>query len=149
MDLMRKADLLDELRADIGVVSDKLEREVYSLYRFVIQTLHEKVAGYRYVGIYLTSPGIFRCFSRAGNSLLSPVVRFGEGLFSLAAARGNVVREQVDGGTEVYVPFYRGHHLVGIFVVISDKPDSIDDEDIALFCELASLFETKVEGCNS
>ncbi|MFC4076592.1 hypothetical protein [Salinithrix halophila] len=146
---MRKADLLDELRAEIGVVSDKVDRQVHTLYRFVIQTLHSRVPGYRYAGIYLTAPGMFRCFCRAGSSTLSPVVRFGQGLFSLAAARGGVVREQVGGRTEVYVPFYRSHHLIGELVIIGDSTDSIDDEDIALFCELASLFESKVEECNS
>ncbi|GGE22902.1 hypothetical protein GCM10011571_26210 [Marinithermofilum abyssi] len=146
---MRKADLLDELRADIGVVSDKLEGEIHKLYEFSIRTLYDKVPEYCFAGIYLADQYRFRCVCHAGYSSLPPVIRFGEGLHSVAAARGGVVREVVGKRTEVYVPFYRGHHLIGEIVVIGEPQDCIDNEDIDLFCELASLFESKGKECNS
>ena len=104
---------------------------------------------YQYVGIYLCNGFQFENLYQEGFSALPPVVRFGEGFLSLAAARGGIVREQVGSRTEVYVPFYQGHHLIGQLVVISDPCDGIDEEDLALFCELASLFESKIEECSS
>lgn len=142
---MRKAELLDDLRAEIGVVADRLEEDLWELYRFVIRTLYEKVTVYQYVGIYLCKETQFENLYHEGFSSLPPIVRFGEGFLSLAAARGGMVREQIGSRTEVYVPFYRGHHLIGQLVVISDPYDGIDEEDLALFCELASLFESKIE----
>jgi L-methionine (R)-S-oxide reductase len=146
---MRKADLLDEIRAEIGVVSDRLGGSIERLYRFVPQVLYEKVSAYRYVGVYLTSGYQFTEFYGAGCYSLMTVVPFGCGLHSVAAARGGVVREQTGDQVEVYVPFYRGHHLIGELVVVGTPVRSVDEEDIALFCEIASLLETKVEECNS
>mgnify|MGYP001460999735 CR=1 FL=1 len=148
-DPMRKADLMDEIRSKIGVVADKLEGDIEALYRYVIETLYEHVPTYRYVGIYLTQGYEFVRFHYAGYSSYPPAVRFGQGLHSLAAVRGKLVRERVDQWTEVLVPFYRGHHLIGELVVIGEPEDSIDEEDLALFCELASLLEAKVEEFNS
>jgi putative methionine-R-sulfoxide reductase with GAF domain len=148
-DPMRKADLMDEIRSKIGVVADKLEGDIEALYRYVIETLYEHVPTYRYVGIYLTHGCEFVRFHHAGYSSHPPVIRFGQGLHSLAAARGKLVRERVGRWTEVLVPFYRGHHLIGELVVIGEPEDGIDEEDLALFREIASLLEAKVEECNS
>ena len=115
-DPMRKADLMDEIRSKIGVVADKLEGDIEALYRYVIETLYEHVPTYRYVGIYLTHGYEFVRFHHAGYSSHPPVIRFGQGLHSLAAARGKLVRERVGRWTEVLVPFYRGHHLIGELV---------------------------------
>ncbi|PTX65054.1 putative methionine-R-sulfoxide reductase with GAF domain [Melghirimyces profundicolus] len=144
---MRKADLLDEVRAEIGVVSDRLNGSVERLYRSVAKVLYQKVPAYRYAGVYLTSGYQFREFCGAGFCPHVPVVPFGQGLFSLAAARGSVVREQTGAQVEIFVPFYRGHHLIGQLVVVGTPVHHIDEEDIALFNEIASLFETKVEEC--
>jgi putative methionine-R-sulfoxide reductase with GAF domain len=146
---MRKSDLLDELRSEIGVMSDKMDGGIEELYHFVIECLYEKVPAYQFVGIYLTKPYMFECLSYAGANPYPYRVRFGEGLHSLAAARGGVVREKRGKRTEVFVPFYRGHHLIGELVVVGEPSDQIDEEDIAFFCELASLFESKSEECNS
>ncbi|QKG84818.1 hypothetical protein GXN76_10255 [Kroppenstedtia pulmonis] len=148
MTLMRKADLLDEIRAEIGVVSDGLNGDITELFEFTVQSLYRKVPAYQCVGVYLVSNGKFRCMCQAGQRYLSPIIPFGEGLHSLAAARGGVVREQSENRTEVYVPFYRGHHLIGELVMIGEPGESIDEEDISLFCEIASLFESKVEECS-
>ncbi|MDR6224875.1 hypothetical protein [Desmospora profundinema] len=145
---MRKADLLDELRAEVGVVSDKMSGSVHDLYRFVTRTLYSRMEPYQYTGIYLVSGWYFRRFCESGRSPLPPAVRFGEGLHSLAAARGGVVREQVGEETYVFVPFYRGHQLIGELIVIGTV-EGLDDEDIAFFTELASLFESKMRELNS
>ncbi len=146
---MRKADLLDELRSEIGVVSDKSACDIGKLYQFVCDILVERVPVYQSVSIYIAHSAAFQLKYHKGNRLLPEKVPFGEGLFSLAAVRGGIVREKIGTRTEVFVPFYRGHHLVGELVVISVPGGIIDDEDVTLFCELASLFESKVNECNS
>lgn len=149
MDPMRKADLMDEIRSKIGVMADKLDGDIEALYRYVIETLYEHVPAYRYVGIYLTRGHEFVRFHYAGYSSHPPVIRFGQGLHSLTAARGRLVRERVGRRTEVLVPFYKGHHLIGELVVIGEPEDDIDGEDLALFREITSLLEAKVKECNS
>ncbi|PTM59302.1 hypothetical protein [Desmospora activa] len=144
---MRKADLLDELRAEVGVVSDKTNGSVHDLYRFVTHTLQKKMDAYQYTGIYLVSGWYFRRFCESGTSPLPPAVRFGKGLHSLAAVRGGIVREQVGEEVHVLVPFYRNHHLIGELVVVGEA-EMIDEEDIAFFAELASLFESKMQKLN-
>lgn len=146
---MRKTDLLDEIRAEIGVVSDQLDGSVEELYRFVVKILFDQIPAYRYVGVYVTSEYQFKESCSAGVCALMQVVPFGESLLSLAAARGGVVREQTGDHVEVYVPYYQGHHLIGELVVMASPACQIDEEDITLFCEITSLFESKVEECNS
>ncbi|MBA4542584.1 MULTISPECIES: hypothetical protein [Thermoactinomyces] len=146
---MRKADLLDELRAEIGAMSDKYSSELEKLYQFVCNSLFDNMADYQWVSIYLVEDFSFCLKFERGQTELPPVIPFGEGFMSLAAARGSVVRERIWNRTEVYVPFYHGHHLVGVLVVTGTAGGNIDDEDISLFCELASLFESKVKKCNS
>ncbi|MGA9174437.1 MAG: hypothetical protein WBZ33_10745 [Thermoactinomyces sp.] len=146
---MRKADLLDELRSEIGVVSDKYNGELEKLYQFVCNSLFVNMVDYHWVSIYLVEESSFCLKFERGQRGLPEVIPFGEGRMSLAAARGSVVRERISNRTEVYVPFYHGHHLVGVLVVTGTVGGKIDDEDISLFCELASLFESKVKECNS
>jgi L-methionine (R)-S-oxide reductase len=146
---MRKADLLDELRSEIGVVSDKCARRVEKLYESVCEILVKNMPAYEWVSIYLTEGTSFCLKHERGRRGLPDVFPFGEGWMSIAAVRGGVVREKIGNRTEVYVPFYRGHHLIGVFVVMGTSYGKIDDEDVSLFCELASLFETKAKECNS
>lgn len=146
---MRKADLLDELRSEIGVVSDKCIGQIGKLYQFACDILVEKMSVYETVCIYLTESASFQCKYHKGMNLLPDWIPFGEGFFSLAAVRGGVVREKIGARTKVFVPFYQGHHLVGVLVVVGTPDGVIDDEDVSLFCELASLFETKGKECNS
>src|SRR5690606_41843298 len=113
MDPMRKADLMDEIRSKIGVMADKLDGDIEALYRYVIETLYEHVPAYRYVGIYLTRGHEFVRFHYAGYSSHPPVIRFGQGLHSLTAARGRLVREWVGWRAVVWAPFYIGRHLIG------------------------------------
>lgn len=143
---MRKADLLDELRSEIGVVSDQCFGQLDRLYQFVCNVLVEKVDVYQSVSIYFTEAEHFQQRFHQGKRLLPEQIPFGEGYFSMAAVRGSVVREKVGLRTMIFVPFYQGHHLIGEIVVVGEPGGLIDDEDVSLFCELASLFETKVKG---
>ncbi|SFJ05835.1 hypothetical protein [Thermoflavimicrobium dichotomicum] len=142
---MRKADLLDELRSEIGVVSDKCKGEIDVLYRFVCQILYEKVSAYQFVSIYLVKQNCFYCHTFQGSSTLPRIIPFGEGLLSVAAMHAGVMVERVGSTVQAVAPFYCGHHLVGELVILSSPNEKLDDEDISLFHELASLFERKVK----
>lgn len=139
--MMRKADRLDGLRSEIGVMSDRCSRDLNALYTFVCNILFEKMA-YEWVAIYLAEEVEFRCFVKRGEAILPHRVPFGEELLSIAAVRGGVVREKNNERTEVYVPFYHGQYLIGI-IAVAGASQAVDDEDVTFFCELASLFETK------
>ncbi|MFC7442284.1 hypothetical protein [Laceyella putida] len=141
---MRKVDLLDELRSEIGVFSDKCEDQIGHLYQFVCDCLQKRMSGYKWVSIYLVQDFSFSLSYQMGETSLPKKIPFGEGLMSVAAARGSMVRERLAEQVEVYMPFYRAHHLIGVLVVVAKQEDVIDEEDITLFMELASLFETKV-----
>jgi putative methionine-R-sulfoxide reductase with GAF domain len=141
---MQKADLLDELRMEIGVASDRTEGECAELYQAVCDLMVEKMGTYEEVCIYLSGEDCFVRTYQCGAFVFPFQVPFGEGICSLAAVRGSVVWERVEDRAEVAVPFYRGHHLRGVLTVAGKPGADIDDGDVTLFCELASLFESKV-----
>ncbi|SHE62871.1 hypothetical protein SAMN05444392_102126 [Seinonella peptonophila] len=141
---MHKAELLDELRSRIGVASDRCTGNIEELYGFVCDSLYEEMPCYQSVSIYQLSKTHFIRQVHAGNETLPANIPFGEGLFSIAAVRGSMVHEYIRQQSQVFVPFYFGHHLIGQLVVVSKLQQMIDEEEVSLFCELASLFETKV-----
>lgn len=141
---MRKVDLLDELRSEIGVVADTCAGQVAHLYQFVCDTLQKKLAGYQWVSIYWVHDFTFTLGHQAGEASLPKEIPFGEGLISVAAARGSLVCERLADQVEVYLPFYQKHHLIGVLVVFANQSDAIDEEDLSLLMELTSLFESKV-----
>lgn len=143
---MRKADRLDGLRSEIGVMSDRCSRNLCTLYTFVCDVLFEKMA-YEWVAIYLAKETKFTRIVERGKAILPQSIPFGEELLSIAAARGGAVREKTNNRTEVYVPFYHGQYLIGI-IAVAGSAQSVDDEDVTFFCELASLFETKGKEAN-
>ncbi|RAL25976.1 hypothetical protein [Thermoflavimicrobium daqui] len=142
---MNKADLLDELRAEIGVVSDNCHGQIKELYQFVCKRLYEKVAGYQSVSIYLTNEYSFFCYICHGSNALPLVIPFGEEILSLGALHAGVMMKRVGTRLLAVAPFYRGHQLIGELVVQGNLQDEMDDEDLSLFHELATLFERKVK----
>jgi hypothetical protein len=56
---MQKADLLDELRMEIGVASDRTEGECAELYQAVCDLMVEKMGTYEEVCIYLSGEDCF------------------------------------------------------------------------------------------
>ncbi|MGA8941380.1 MAG: hypothetical protein WB502_01485 [Thermoactinomyces sp.] len=138
---MRKADLFDELRAEIGSVSDQCSNQIEPLYHFVCEILVQRVNDYHWAAIYLTDKYSFYLCSVYGNTNLPELVPFGEDQLSVVAARGEVVIKHRHGKIGIYVPFYRGHHLVGVLMV---EGSHLDDEDVALLEEIGLLFQTKV-----
>lgn len=150
MEHVSKADLMDDLRSQIGMFADQCKGDVGELYEVVCQKMVRHIEGYLSVSIYLTQDAHFRKQACAGvGDAMPEKVDFGHGLWSIAAVRGGLVCDRLDEQSHVIVPFYQGHHLVGELVVISKPQAHLDDEDVSLFCELVSLFETKVKECNS
>jgi L-methionine (R)-S-oxide reductase len=146
---MRKADLLDELRSQIGVVSDRCRGDLDVLYQSVCDKMMELMGGYRWTAIYMKEKTEFLCRFQCGQRSLPEQIPFGEGNISLAAVRGGIVWERAGDRVEVYAPFYRGHHLTGVLVVVAEAEGAIDDEDVSLICELTSLFEAKMKEHNT
>ncbi|MBA4601206.1 hypothetical protein [Thermoactinomyces mirandus] len=138
---MRKADLFDELRAEIGAVSDRCSNQIETLYHFVCEILVQRVNDYNWSAIYLTDEYSFYLCSVYSNNYLPEVIPFGEDFLSVVAARGEVVIKHKNEKTGIYVPFYRGHHLVGVLMV---EGSNLDAEDVALLEEIGLLFQTKV-----
>lgn len=141
---MLKADLLDELRSQIGVMADRCDDDIEQIFPSVCDVLVNQVDAYQSVLIYLVDSFYFKkCYYSGKNNMLDRY-RFGDGKLSIAAVRGNLVCEKRAAQMEVYVPFYSGHHLKGIFIVLGRKSASLDDEDLSFFCEVASLFESRL-----
>ncbi|MBS7530228.1 hypothetical protein IC619_006945 [Hazenella sp. IB182353] len=145
---MSKADLLDDIRYEVGLKSDK-SRRLEPVYAFICKTMVEMMTDYESVSIYMAQTSAFIRMYHSGSHLLRKDIPYGDSLLSLAAVRGNVVREMKDTVTEVYVPFYHGHHLIGVLVVVSIPLGRIDDEDVTLFCEIRSLLETRLKEMNN
>ncbi|WP_124727746.1 hypothetical protein [Staphylospora marina] len=142
---MEKSDLLDELRSEIGAVSDRCQGDLDPLYRFVCNKLTERMAGYHWTAIYMKEHTEFACRYERGRRFLPERIPFGEGNISRAAVRGGLVWERCRDRVEVYAPFYRGHHLTGVLVVVAQSGGVVDDGDVSLILELVSLFESKMQ----
>lgn len=142
---MNKADLLDDLRSRIGVMADRYEDEIEKIYPYVCELLVQEVECYQSVLIYLVEFPYFKKCYYSGKENLQNKYLFGEGKLSIAAVRGGLVYEKRNHVGEVYIPFYLGHHLIGVFVVIGQKNAELDDEDLTLFCEITSLFESRIK----
>src|SRR5690606_19324680 len=102
---MSKADLLDELRSQIGVMADRYSDNIEQIFPFVCKVLVNQVDAYQSVFIYLVDSFYFKKCYYSGNHHLLDRYRFGDGKLSIAAVRGNLVCEKRAEKMEVYVPF--------------------------------------------
>jgi hypothetical protein len=139
---VNRADLFDELRAEIGCKADLCDR-IEELYAFTCKTMFEMVPEYEAVSIYMARETFFERVYHSGKSRLPVKIQFGDHLLSIAAVRGDLVCEKIQGKVQACMPFYRGHHLLGVLVVEVEKGKEIDDEDFTFFSELSSLFENR------
>jgi L-methionine (R)-S-oxide reductase len=144
--LMEKADLFDDIRSRIGVLADRCGEELAPVYPFVCELLAMRVKTYSSVLIYLVEKACFKKSYYSGKLALKPMYIFGDGMLSIAAVRGGVVYEKRQNTCEVYFPFYSGHHLIGVMVVLGELDAEFDDADLTLLAEITSLFEAKLKG---
>lgn len=142
---MDKADLFDELRAEIGSVADGWKGNDAVLYEAVCQLVYDQVKEYKSVSIYLTKEDHFERRFHQGIETLPTKVPFGETVLSIAALRGGLTAQTDNTFTQLCIPFYYGHHLIGEIVITADIKGGMDDNDYTFFSEIASLLENKLQ----
>lgn len=140
---MQKADLLDELRAEIGMMSDREPIDFPTFYQFVCSTIKKNMEDYSSVSIYQTERGKFYREYHAGESLYPLNVALGDDLLTVSGMRGEMVWEKIENHHYLAFPFYRGHHLVGSLMVIVPEENKLEEEEILFLGELINLFESK------
>ncbi|MXQ53742.1 hypothetical protein [Shimazuella alba] len=142
---MDKADLFDELRAEIGSVADGWKGNDAVLYEAVCQLVYDQVEEYKSVSIYLANHDHFKRKFHQGLDYLPEEIPFGETELSIAALRGGLSCHNDNTFIQLCIPFYYGHHLIGEIVIITEPSDNISDDDYTFFCEIASLLENKLQ----
>jgi L-methionine (R)-S-oxide reductase len=142
---MDRSDLFDDLRAEIGSVADGWKGNDAVLYEAVCQLVYDQVGEYKSVSIYLTREDHFDRQFHQGIETLPIKIPFGETELSIAALRGGLSSHMDNTFTQLCIPFYYGHHLIGEIVIITDAKDSVGDDDYAFFSEIASLLENKLQ----
>lgn len=141
---MDKAELLDELRLEIGDLMDKHRKDLDVMFQKVCFQVQSKVDDYQGIAVYLTEYPEFVRRYEAGVIGLSQTQKFGEGPLSITAVRGGLYRERNPNRILICIPFYFGQMVYGIFVVESNPLSQIHDDDITLFTEICSSFENKI-----
>jgi L-methionine (R)-S-oxide reductase len=142
---MDRSDLFDELRAEIGSVADGWKGNDALLYESVCQLVYDQVEEYKSVSIYLTKEDHFDRKFHQGTDYLAEKIPFGESELSITALRGGLSTHSDNTLTQLCVPFYYGHHLIGEIVITTDTKGGVNDDDYTFFSEIASLLENKLQ----
>lgn len=142
---MDRSDLFDDLRAEIGSVADGWKGNDAVLYESVCQLVFDQVEEYKSVSIYLSKEDHFKRQFHQGIDTLPSKIPFGETVLSIAALRGGVSSHTDNTFTQLCIPFYYGHHLIGEIVISTDSKDGVGDDDYTFFSEIASLLENKLQ----
>ncbi|WP_044642437.1 hypothetical protein [Risungbinella massiliensis] len=140
---MQKADLLDELRAEIGLMSDRYPTEFSIFYKFVCTSIFQSIREYVSVSLYIPEEGFFRREYHAGESVFPIILPFGDDLLTLAGMRGGLLWEKRKHYHFVAYPFYRGHHLAGVLLILTVEDHKLEEEEVLFLGELIHLFENK------
>jgi L-methionine (R)-S-oxide reductase len=138
-----KSEVLDEIRLQIGRCGD-ISIGTQSLIEKVNQLI---VYGkYIYKGSYFYScmPDAFHLVAQAGEMKPKDNVTFGENYLTLCSLRGKRQVFRTYNGTQIYVPCYKGHHLLGVLVVISDSHHDINQDDYDFLSEVVEYVKNKL-----
>jgi L-methionine (R)-S-oxide reductase len=138
-----KSEVLDEIRLQIGRYGD-ISIGTLSLIEKVNQLI---VYGkYIYKGSYFYScvSNAFHLVAQAGEMKPKTTVSFGENYLTLCALRGERQVFKTYNGTQIYVPCYKGHHLIGVLVVISDAHHKINQDDYDFLSEVVEYVKNKM-----
>lgn len=138
-----KSEVLDELRYEIGKLGDT--------YQSAIQLIEEAVKKIvRSDYIYSTSC-IYKCdhngfylLTRAGAEHVPNYVPFGHNHHSLCAIRGKKQVFVTKRYTQIYIPCYQGHHLIGMLVVYSLSFNIINRDDLDFLSETVSYLKGRL-----
>ncbi|MFV9510032.1 hypothetical protein [Tepidibacillus sp. LV47] len=119
---MEKAELLEEIRCELGLllknVQDKKE-----WYDTVIHLLKSRIDNYQSIFVYLTDETSFYYYTHLSDEkeIYQEKIYFGDEMLSIVAARGEISCEFIPGGQKIYIPFYRGHHLLGEMIITTSQ----------------------------
>lgn len=141
---MDKAELLDELRLEVGDLMDKHRKDLNLMFQKVCSHVQSRVNEYQGIAVYITEYSEFICRYKAGSIHLPQTQKFGDGPLSITAVRGGLYRERNPRCILICIPFYFGQMVYGIFVVEANPSSQIHDDDITLFTEICSSFENKI-----
>ena len=136
---MEKAEMLEEIRCELGLLAEKVKRKE-DWYHSVITLLKVKVPYYQTVTIYLTNETAFNYFdhcSSENEKINKEPIPFGEEFLSIVAARGEISCEFEPGGQSIYVPFYKGHHLLGEIVIKTSQ--YVDDQELKFMKNIQTI----------
>lgn len=135
---MKKADLLEELRCELSLISKELKEEK-ERYNNFIHLLKSKIPHYKTVVIYLTNESEFYYYGHEGELWNSSkrVIPFGEDFFSVVAARGEISCEFEPDGQILYIPFYEGHFLTGEILIKTSQ--FVDEEELNILTYIQDI----------
>lgn len=135
---MKKADLLEEIRCELGLLVQKV-KDKNEWYQTIIRILQEKIPYYKTIGIYLTNDTAFYYYKHEGDYLdfFEDKIPFGESYLSITAAKGEIACEFEPSGQLIYIPFYKGHYLLGEMIIKSTQ--FIDEDEFEFIKNIQEL----------
>ena len=135
---MKKADLLEEIKCELGLLFQKAKGK-NDWYETIINVLQVKMPYYKTISIYLTNETAFYYYRHEGEYLefLEKVVPFGESHLSITAARGEIACEFEPNGQLIFIPFYSGHRLLGEMIIKSTQ--FIDEDELKFIKQIQEL----------
>ncbi|UOE92996.1 hypothetical protein [Alkalihalobacillus sp. LMS39] len=141
---MDKSQFLDELRLEVGLVSD-YAKNINEFYRGVVHAIgnHAKSQSMS-VAIFIVEQESFVLYECIGTCPYPPIEKFGEGQLSLCAIRGGETVFSEETEERMLTPFYSGHHLLGIlYLSVPSYEYSITEEDLVFLQEVSNYMTNK------
>jgi len=138
-----KSDTLDEFRYQIGIYGEKI-KEARKLITKVNQLITSEKYIYRNSCYYICKNNGFYLFSLAGYDPRPYTIPFGENELTMCAVRGSFQLVTTPQGTNIYIPSYDGHHLLGILWVHSDQEQDINEDDCIFLTEVVNYVNRKI-----
>lgn len=126
---MKKAEMLEETRCQLSLMLEAV-KDKSKWYDVIIDVLKLKVPHYKTIQMYLTTKTTFQFYKQKSDTEeeFVPIVPFGEEMLSIVAARGDISCEFEPDGQRIYIPFYKGHFLLGELVIKTNQ--FIDDTEL-------------------
>jgi len=133
--------MLEEFRCELGLLLKDLKSQKM-WYSTVSHFLKEKISNYQSIVIYLTDESSFYFFDVESDQEeeYQQRVPFGEEMLSIVAARGEISCDFTPNGQKIYIPFYRGHHLLGEMIVQTSQ--FVDDDELKFFNNIQNILSS-------
>lgn len=138
---MDKSAFLDELRLEVGLVSEYANSKNEFL-NGIIQVFGKYIKQGFSTGIYKSQDRFFKLIASVGDEAYNPIEPFGEGQLSICAIRGRISTIDLEQSIRLLAPFYEGHHLIGIIVFSLPKIEyEVTEEDMIFVREVCRHIE--------